>query len=151
MTNEEQIHNGLADMTVIVEELRGATERALQLSAVTKSKAAETDRLTDENRALHRQVEDLEAQKVDIDNACEAKLRAMRDELAEHKRLAQEKVDALEELLSKANLPEEQPEAPKSPAVDVIPGPDYVTRAELVRAMRHCGGHSFADALERKP
>lgn len=205
MTNEEEkIRLGLADINGIAAMIRDNLTALSQLSSVTKSKAAETDRLTDENRALRRQVEDLEAK------------------LAEHKRLAQEKVDALEELLSKATLPDEESatepqwvvnslaelgvrvgrrffwlykgnsleytalgvgdsgapimwrpvgkrefgevcsplsyvmhdgrfvagegwqtlplpkdvEAQKAPAVEVMPGPDYVTRAELVDLIR---------------
>ena len=120
MSQEENtIAYGLADIESIVGAVRTAVAKVVQVSAVTKSKAAETDRLTDENRVLRRHIEDLEAK------------------LAEHKRLAQEKVDALEELLSKATLPDEEPEAPKAPAVEVMPGPDYVTRAELRTALAH--------------
>lgn len=136
MTEDEQkIRLGLHDIEHIAQQVGQQLGSLVAVSSVTKSKAAETDRLTDENRALRRQVEDLEAK------------------LAEHKRLAQEKVDALEELLSKATLPEDRPEAPKAPAVEVMPGPDYVTRAELAEAMRCTGAlsmHIVANALERK-
>lgn len=93
--------------------------------------AEERARLLDDENAMVRRAWSEEVIKLKL------KVEDLEAKLAEHKRLAQEKVDALEELLSKATLPEEDREAPKAPAVEVMPGPGYVTRAELRTALAH--------------
>ncbi|MGL5912261.1 MAG: hypothetical protein ACRCZP_19810 [Phycicoccus sp.] len=133
---EEKLFRGLEDVENAVDVIRVAVAEVVRVSSVTKSKAAETDRLTDENRALRMTVDELKLERAERDAEI-AKLRAT--------------VHVLESRL--ADKPSE-PEAPKAPAVEVMPGPDYVTRAELVKALRGTTAelsHIIADRLERKP
>lgn len=135
-----------------LECVKDAINVALQedaLSQVTIAKAAETDRLTDENRALRMTVDELKRERADRDSEI-AKLKATIDNLRHNLDEAREKVTTLDAKLNEATR---ESEAPKAPAVEVMPGPDYVTRAELVKVLRGLHDttlHFVANALESK-
>jgi predicted nuclease with TOPRIM domain len=96
---------------------------------VTIAKAAETDRLTDENRRLRAKVED-----------SEAKVHALAKDLAER----DSEIAKLQ--LKNANL---QYKLDEHRAVAATPAPDYVTRAELVKVLRETAFTGIAaDFLE---
>lgn len=155
-------------------------EQESNISAATLAKAAETDRLTDENRSLRRKVEDLEAMSESSGSDANHALWG-RDDAGLWWRVTchrGEPVSAYHPFHGRRCVyrdsfgfwhseagPPVGPPAPstnhdlegftaeKCDPVEVFPGPDYVTRSELVDALRSEVGISaegLARALESK-
>jgi hypothetical protein len=122
--------------------LRDRLQRAAGLAQVTIAKAAETDRLTDENRRLRAKVDELEANASDA----RAELAKRSSEIAK----LQFTIDNLRLDLARRQGPEALAEACKSiGTVAVAVTSDYVTRAELVKILRNTSGaFSAAKAIE---
>lgn len=163
MTNaEERIRLGLADIQNIAAMIRENVTEIQGLSQVTIAKAAETDRLTDENRRLRAKVEE-DAHTID---SLHGVLDDTRKELSatinrngevvrasilsneQNQRLAAElaerdfEIAKLQLKLTNAGW--------RSAVLGETPAPDYITRAELVKVLRETAFTGIAaDLLER--
>lgn len=109
----------LDDIEGIAGRIRPQVADLLRTSAVTLSKAAETDRLTDENRALRQKVETLES------------------ELAEQKMIAQENdVDARIEALGGPAVTMEHIAAIVQATAHEVDGPSGYAMMRLAAKLR---------------